>query len=99
MIEFLAELYIPRTAADTIGRAIADVRRAAVELTAAGTSVRLVHSIFVPEDETCLVLFEAASIAAVRDAAQRAALSFEHIAQTCSDGSWGLHHTNEKGTP
>ncbi len=87
MTEFLAELYIPRTNADAVGQANDRTRRAAAELTAAGTSVRFLHSIFVPADETCLFLFEAGSIDAVRDVARRAALSFEHIAETATDSS------------
>lgn len=88
MTEFLVELYIPRTTADAAGYAIDRVRRATVELTAEGTSIRFLHSIFVPTDETCLFLLEAESIDAVRNAARRAALSFEHIAETATESSW-----------
>jgi hypothetical protein len=44
----------------------------------------LLSAIFVPTDETCLFLFEAASIDAVRETARRAALSFEHIAEAAA---------------
>ena len=36
---------------------------------------------FVPEDETCFVLCEAASAEAVRETVRRAALTFERIAE------------------
>jgi hypothetical protein len=56
---FLVEAYTPAT------MKIADVeecaRHAADDLTAAGTDVRYVRAIFVPEDEMCLHLVDAAS--------------------------------------
>ena len=88
MTEFLAELYVPRSTADAVGDVRDRAHRATAELTAEGTPVRLVRSIFVPADETCLFLFEATSIDAVRETAHRAALSFEHIAEATSDASW-----------
>ena len=39
------------------------------------------RTIFVPEDETCFLLFEAASIDDVRDAARIADLPFERISE------------------
>jgi len=88
MTEFLAELYLPRTAADAVEAARDRARNAAAELSADGTSVRLDRTIFVPADEMCLFLFEATSIEAVQEAARRAALSFEHIAEAVTDASW-----------
>ena len=76
------ELYVSCTEPNGVERRAERAQRAAVELTAAGTPVRFVRSIFVPADETCLLLFEAASIDAVREAAQRAALPFDHVAET-----------------
>jgi hypothetical protein len=84
MTEFLAELYVPRTTAHAVGHARDRADRATAELTAEGTPVRLLSAIFVPTDETCLFLFEAASIDAVRETARRAALSFEHIAEAAA---------------
>jgi hypothetical protein len=40
-----------------------------------------VRAIFVPEDETCFFLYEAASAEAVRDAAHRAGLSSGRITE------------------
>ena len=89
MKEFLIELYVSCTESDGIGRRVERVQRAAVELTAAGTPVRFVRSIFVPADETCLLLFEAESGEAVRQAARRAALPFEHVAETAPSTPMG----------
>ena len=84
MPEFLIELYVssvdPTAVASTAQRA----QRAAAELTADGTPVRFLRSIFVPSDETCLFLYEAESIDAVRDVARRAGLSYDHLAETAS---------------
>jgi len=88
MTEFLAEHYAPRTTAAAVGHVVDPVRHAAAELTAEGASVRLLQSIFVPADETCLLLFEAASIEAVRETARRAGLSFEHVVEVASDHRW-----------
>jgi hypothetical protein len=38
-------------------------------------------AIFVPEDETCFFLYEAASADAVREVVHRAALSFERVSE------------------
>jgi hypothetical protein len=53
----------------------------AEELSANGTRVRYLRSIVVPEDETCYLLCEAESAAAVRAAARHAGLNFERIVQ------------------
>jgi Protein of unknown function (DUF4242) len=82
MNEFLVELYVSCAESNGVERRAERAQRAAVELTAAGTPARFVRSIFAPADETCLFLFEAASIDAVREAAHRAALPFDHIVET-----------------
>jgi hypothetical protein len=80
--EFLVELYVSRTEAVLAARGTERARLAADELTAQGTPARLVRSLFVPEDETCFLLIQAASIEVVREAARRAGLSFERVSET-----------------
>jgi hypothetical protein len=80
MSEYLLELYVARADAVAVEDGAARVRRAAEEHTAEGTPVRYLRSIFVPDDETCFVIFEAVSADAVREVARRAALSFDHVA-------------------
>lgn len=46
--------------------------------------VRLLHAIYVAEDETCFYLLHAPSIEAVREAAARAGLRVEHISEAVS---------------
>jgi hypothetical protein len=82
MAEFLIELYVSCLDGDAVARGERRARDAAVELTAEGTRVRLLRSIYVPEDETCFLLFRAGSIDAVREAARRAELAYEHVAET-----------------
>jgi hypothetical protein len=79
MTGFLVELYIARTDPGAVERAAERVHLAAEEQRRRGTPVRYLRSIFVPEDETCFMLFEATSADAVRDAASAATLPFERI--------------------
>lgn len=81
MAEFLVELYVSRADND-VGRHELRARDAAAALTAEGTPVRFVRSIYVPEDETCLFLYRAGSIETVHAAARRAELAYEHVAET-----------------
>jgi hypothetical protein len=79
--EFLVELYVARLDDAAVARDADGAQAASAELTREGTPVRYLRSIFVPEDETCFVLYEAESAAAVREAALRAGLRFERIAE------------------
>ena len=79
MPEFLAELYVSRSDADGGERASCRARLAAEALTSEGTAVDCLSSILVPEDETCFLLYRAASAEVVRAAATRAALVLERI--------------------
>jgi hypothetical protein len=76
---YLVELYVSRTDAAGLGRGAERVRRAADEQTRRGMPVRYLRSIYVPEDETCLLLFEACSADAVSEVASRAALPYERL--------------------
>jgi hypothetical protein len=77
MAEFLAELYVSRWQGD----AIAERARAAAEaVSRSGGRVRYVGSIFVPEDETCFLLYEADTLEDVEHAATHAGLAFERVA-------------------
>jgi hypothetical protein len=79
MASFLVEAY---TAAHEVAELDARARAAAEELAHAGRAVRHVRTIFVPEDEMCFHLFEAASVEVVREASERARLSPQRIVET-----------------
>lgn len=81
MAEFLVELYVGRTDAAAVESGAERARLGAAELTDEGVPVRLVRPIFVPDDETCFLLYEAPSEEAVRAAALRAALTFERVTE------------------
>jgi hypothetical protein len=81
MPEFMLELYAPRGDLAAVRATAARAHAAADELTRAGTPVRYVRSIFVPDDETCFLLFEADASGAIHEAAARARLSFERLAE------------------
>jgi hypothetical protein len=82
MTEFLVEMYRSRhdvqAAADDAERA----RLAAESVDQDGSHVRLVRSIFVPDDETCFLLFEAESADAVRTSMARAGLPCDEVHAT-----------------
>lgn len=82
MAEFLVELYV----SEIDGGAVADskarsARLAAEELAREGRPVRYLRSIFVPEDEICFLLYEAARVEEVEDAVRRASLQVERVAE------------------
>jgi hypothetical protein len=79
--EYLVELYVPRTNERGTDSAVMRARLAAEELARVGTAVRYMRSIYIPEDELCFLLFEAASADHVREAARCADLPFERISE------------------
>jgi hypothetical protein len=80
MTEFVAELYVPRSA-DGLDRHAEGARLAAEQMTRDGTPVTYLRSIFVPEDETCFHLYDAATAEDVRQAGCRAALPFDRVVE------------------
>jgi hypothetical protein len=95
MAEYLLELYVSRGDPAAVDRTAERARAAADALTEEGVPVRYVRSIFVPDDETCFLLYEAEGIEDVELAAQRASLGADRIAQavttskgeTCASGN------------
>jgi hypothetical protein len=85
MTEFLVELYVSKTNCAAVRVEAERLTRAAAELTAEGTPVRLLQSIVVPEDETCFLLVEAATAENVRETARRAALRVERVVETADE--------------
>jgi Nickel responsive protein SCO4226-like len=85
MTEFLLELYVAKTNCAAAVEGATRLGSAAAQVTAEGTAVRVVRSIFVPQDETCYVLVEAATADAVRETAARAALPVERVVEATHD--------------
>ena len=89
---YLVEAYLSHCDCDRLAEVAARVRTAASEVsTTAGTAVRYVRSIFVPEDETCFHLFEGESVEAVRAASARAQLTFARVVEAM-DGGGSSHN-------
>jgi Protein of unknown function (DUF4242) len=79
MTRFLIEAYTPSTI--EIAEVEARARRAAYQLAVAGAGVRYVRAIFVPEDELCLHLIDAASVEAASELVRRAGISPDRIVE------------------
>jgi hypothetical protein len=79
--EYLVELYVSRDEQATLESAVARVRAAARDLTLEGAPVQYLRAIFVPEDETCFFLYEAASAEAAGEATRRAGLLFDRVVE------------------
>jgi hypothetical protein len=76
---FLVETYVPRSSVDGGRRAAREVRSAAEALSREGTPVRYVRTTFLPDDETCFHLLDAASAEAVAELGRRAGLGRARI--------------------
>ena len=74
MARYLVELYVPRIGAEEAHEAGRRARRAARQLAREGTPVRYVRTTFLPGDETCFHVFEAAAADAVEEVGRRARL-------------------------
>jgi SAM-dependent methyltransferase len=104
MAEYLVELYVPQGDHRSARLHAERAEQASAELAREGRQVRCVRSIFVPEDETCFLLYEATSADLVAEAVQRAGLRHEHISAATSSphvvaaAPADAHHS-PKGTP
>ena len=78
---YLMESYLPRHELDERAQAVARVRRAARAVSAQGTPVRYLRSIFIPVDESCFHLFEGPTAEAIAEVGRQAALEHERIVE------------------
>ena len=83
---YLVEGYRPGVPVDALRQAAERLRVAAEEMSREGKPVRHVRSTIVPQDESCLFLFAAASEGLVREAYARAGVHFERISTAISVG-------------
>src|SRR3954447_11286878 len=90
MAEYLVELYVAHGDHAAARHQAECAEIASADLTGEGRPVRCLQSIFVPEDETCLLLFEASSADLVVDTVRRAGLRHEHISAATSPSA---HHS------
>jgi hypothetical protein len=78
---YLVELYVGRAATTELDASAVRAANSAVALSAQGRDVRYIRTIFIPGDETCFHLFEAASSEFVAEAADRAGIRSERIVE------------------
>lgn len=85
MAEFVVERYLAR--GDTVGLEdnVRRARQVAELLGDDGTAIRYLHSIFIPEDETCLLFYEAGSRGALEAAVTRAELPWDRITEAVAE--------------
>jgi hypothetical protein len=79
-MRYLAEFYLPDGGcglAELARRAEAAARR----VSGADEAVSFLSAIYLPEDESCLAIYEAGSARSVREAGTLAGLDFDHIAE------------------
>ncbi len=76
-MRYLAELYLPASTAlaELAGQAMAGARQAAL----AGARVHFLQAIFVPQDESCFLVYLASSPAEVSAAGALAGLAFDRV--------------------
>jgi hypothetical protein len=78
---YLVKLHLPTGGAPALAAAGERARSAADELAREGIAVRCVRSVYVPENESCLLVFEAESPDAVDRAGRRAELAYDRIVE------------------
>jgi hypothetical protein len=86
MAGYVVEVYVSRLSASVLDETSAQARRAAEELSRAGTPVVYTCSIFLLEDETCFHFFEAPSLEAIQETCSRLGLTSKRIAEATSVG-------------
>jgi hypothetical protein len=84
MPHYLVELYVAGTSPLPF-EAARRARASANAMSRDGLEVHYLHSIFVPEDEICFLLFEAATPELVGEAGRRAALDHYRILQAIGE--------------
>ncbi len=97
MPSYLVEVYLPRARAHEAGATGGRARAAAEELAREGTPIRYIRTTFLPDDETCFHLFEAASAEVVAEASRRADLGPARVVAAIEESQPGHSHGRTSG--
>ncbi|MHB8589826.1 MAG: nickel-binding protein [Candidatus Dormibacteraceae bacterium] len=81
MPQYLVERRLPGFTTEQLMGAAGAAKRTAAEMTSEGKPVRYLRSTFIPVEDKCFCLFEAASPEVVREANVRAHLPMERIVE------------------
>jgi Protein of unknown function (DUF4242) len=85
-MRYLVESYLPATGApEQLERVAARSRAAAAELAREGAVLRYIEAILVPEDEMCLLVYEAESPDLAAEASARAGIAFDRVLRATGD--------------
>ena len=88
MDHYLVEFYLPRREEATLAQAAMRARVAAEQLTNEGKNVRYLRTIFVPNEEICLHVYESQAEDFVGEASLRAEIAYERITRAVTvDGT------------
>lgn len=79
---FLVEVRRPARAWSDLDSDLERARMAAARLTSEGRPVQLLRSVYVPDDGSCVFLYEGRSAADVRSAAEALGLEVERVVET-----------------
>jgi Protein of unknown function (DUF4242) len=83
---YLVEVYVSRAGSNGLAAATERARSAAEAMAREGLRVQWLRTIFVPEDETCFHLYEAASADLVRRAAESAGVACQRVLEATEPG-------------
>jgi hypothetical protein len=83
--QFLVEVFVPRSRARELPAAKKRVRAAARRVARSDDDIRYVRAIYVPEDETCFYVFNAASADLVAQVSDLAGLRDGRVVETVGD--------------
>ena len=81
MATFMVERYLPGVSAGQAAAGELLAEQLAMRLRTEGGVVRLLRSLFVPQDEQCFVLFQATSAHALAETLERLGIAYERIAE------------------
>ena len=94
---YLVEAYLPRTSPGGVDAVAARARAAAARMQSEGTTIRVLRSFFVPEDELWFGFYQARSIDDVAEAASRAELTLGRIQHAVDDEPLGDRTRGREG--
>jgi hypothetical protein len=93
---YLVELRRPELGWSDLGTVADHAREAAGRLTRVGRPVRFLRSVYVPEDGTCVFLYEGRSAADVRLAAEELEITVDRVVATVRVGPSPEAETEEE---
>ncbi len=99
MNSYLVERYLPGLAEVEVRRGLERAQAACEELSAAGTEIRYVGSIFLPLEEACFCRFDSQHAEAVAEANERAQVPFARITAGVAISPADTATRNEEARP